>query len=372
MSTFSSQRLCAPVAVLLLFLLAAPFAPAQPAPAEKSFSREAMLRELAQHVISPGYADLAAQCRALTNAIGLLAAAQNQSALDDARKAWLAADAAADRLRCFQTGPVADRDCVPTFYYWQVIPNQIEGIVGDSSQAIGQPLLDNAGATVKGLYAMEYLLFDRRGGQPTEPAESARALDLLSASPRRMAYVLAVARDVEAKAGQLAGDWSATGAQGAMARFVDEGQNSIDRLVNQMAQSIENTIQNHLNFALVLPSPVSGQLYRIKGSRSGNSLQGVLATLEGMADLYRGGGGPGLGDAVKSLNPPLAARVQEGFNTAIAATRAVGEPLEQAVVDKREAIQSAVDQLRALEILFKVDLASTLGVTLTFTSGDGD
>jgi hypothetical protein len=41
-------------------------------------------------------------------------------------------------------------------------------------------------------------------------------------------------------------------------------------------------------------------------------------------------------------------------------------------VDKRAALQNAVEQVHDLEILFKVDLASALGVTITFTSGDAD
>ena len=39
---------------------------------------------------------------------------------------------------------------------------------------------------------------------------------------------------------------------------------------------------------------------------------------------------------------------------------------------ERAALQIAYDKARVLEILFKVDLASTLGVTITFGSNDGD
>jgi predicted lipoprotein len=344
--------------------------PAQPASAAPS--REAILQDLARNVIAQGYQDLAAKCRSLTNAIGQFIASKDQASLDNARKAWAVASDAADRLRCFQWGPVADRDSVSTFYFWQVRPNSIEDLLSDASRAINQSLLDNAGATVKGLYAMEYLLFDRRGGQPTEPAEPARALDLLSASSRRCDYLLAVARDVEARAGKLADDWSAAGAQSAQAKFVSGGQQSLNVLVNEMAQSVENTVQNHLNLALVLPQPTSHQLYRIKGSRSGSSLQGAVATLDGLAKFYGGGRGLGLKDAVIALNPAVATRAQDEFTAAVAATRAVGEPLEQALADRRDTLQTAVDKTRALEVLFKVDLASVLGVTLTFTSGDGD
>jgi uncharacterized protein len=335
-------------------------------------SRETVLRDLAHDVIAAGYQSLAAKCRDLTNAVGQLVADTNQVSLAAAQKAWLAAADAANRMRCFQAGPVADSDAAATFYYWQVLPDNIEAVVNDSSNAIDQSLLDNAGATTKGLSAAEYLLFDRRGGQPTESAPSAKALDLLSASPRRRGYLLAVARDLETKAGQVAKDWTAPGAQGAAAKFAAGGQASINLLVNQLAHAIEDVGQNHLNFVLMLPNPISHQLFRIERSRSGSSLEGTIAYLEGIQTMYRGAGGYGLAEVVKEINAPLAKRIDNQFGVAIAATKAIGEPLKQAAVDNRAAVQKAYDQVHALEILFKVDLASALGVTITFISNDGD
>ena len=372
MNDFFLRQLSAWMAVLISFALTAQCLPAQPAPEKKNFSREAVSRALVQKVITPGYARLDAQCRALANDIAQFNSSPSQAELDRARRDWNAAFEAADSLRCFQNGPVADREFISTFYYWQAIPNRIEGIIIDASQTIDQALLDNVGATVKGLYAMEYLLFDRRGGQPTEPPDSAKALDLLSASQRRREYLAAIARDVADKAGQLSGDWSAAGPQSAAEKFAAGGQTSVNLLVNQLTQSLENTLQNHLNFALMLPAPIDRQLNRIKGSRSGSSLQGVIVMLEGVDKFYQGENGLGLRDAVNSLNPALATRVQDKLKAAIAATRDIGEPLERAAVGKRAAVQNAVEQTRALEILFKVDLASALGVTITFTSGDGD
>lgn len=308
-------------AVWIAFAFLAPCVHAQATPKEKSFSRETMLRALTQKVIVPGQVKLAADCRALAGDIEQFNSSPNQEALDRARRNWIAASDAADTLRCFQTGPVADREFVSDFYFWQVIPNRIEGIVKDPSQAIDQALLDNVGATLKGLCAMEYLLFDRRGGQPTEPPDAARALDLLSASPRRREYLVSLARDVANKAGQLAGDWSATGPQSAAEKFAANGQASVNLLVNQLTQSLENTFQNHLNFALMLPAPIDRQIHRIKGSRSSSSLQGTIAMLEGVDKFYRGENGLGLRDSVNSLNPALGTR-RPGFRRAATSARA--------------------------------------------------
>src|ERR1700720_1451173 len=121
MNRFFSRRWSLWAAVWISLVLTAQCLHAQPAPEEKNFSREAMLRALAQKVIAPGYARLAANCRALANDIEQFNSSAGQAALDRARRAWIEAFEAADSLRCFQTGSVADRQFVSTFYYWQAI-----------------------------------------------------------------------------------------------------------------------------------------------------------------------------------------------------------------------------------------------------------
>lgn len=50
----------------------------------------------------------------------------------------------------------------------------------------------------------------------------------------------------------------------------------------------------------------------------------------------------------------------------------ISEPLERAVERDQDAITDAVSAVKALELALRVDLASALGVTLTFTATDGD
>jgi predicted lipoprotein len=340
--------------------------------APQTFTREAMLRDIAVKIIAPGCENLAAKCRDLTNAIGQLAKAPDQISLEQARQAWRAVASAANQQRCFQAGPMTDRDCATTFYCPRVSPPGIERVL-QSSNLLTQAFLAQIGSGVKGVFALEYLLFGQNGF-PGMATSGPSVLELLSAkdSSRRRTYMLALACDLEAKASQLAQDLASPGDQGASAKFVAGGSKSVDVLVNQLAHALEDAQQAQLHFVLVLPRPLSGQLYRIEASPSGTSLRGVVDYLEGTQRFYLGAGGLGLADALKPVNAPLAKRIEESFAAAIAATKAIGEPLDQAVMDRPEAIQNACDKVHALEILFKVDLASALGVTIFFTSGDGD
>jgi uncharacterized protein len=339
----------------------------------QTVTREAVLRDLVRDVIALGYQDLAAKCQGLTNAAGQLALSPNQGSLDQARQAWAGVAEAANHVRSLQAGPIVDREYAATFYYTRISPPAINGQI-QQKNGIDQAYVTQLDGNAKGMFALEYLLFGHRGYPGINEPDAPLVLEMLSGnnSQRRRAYLLVLARDLEAKASQLALDWTSPGDHGASAKFVSTGQMSVNLLVNQIAHAIEDAQQNHLNFVLVLPRPISRQLYRIEASPSGTSLQGVVAYLEGMQNFYRGAGGLGLADALKQVNAPLAKRVEESFAAAIAATKTIDEPLEQASLDKRDAVQNACNKLHALEILFKVDLASALGVTISFTSGDGD
>jgi predicted lipoprotein len=335
----------------------------------ENFSRERMLRELAGNVFASGWQAVSLRCGELTNCLEQLVNTPNQMNLDKAREAWLAAAQASARMRCFQAGPIAEREWTSTFHYWKVLPARIEEVLHGSGKA-DQALLDKLGCETKGLFALECLLFQQGPTNQIAPV----ILTRLSAtnSERTASYLLALGRELAGEATCIANDWNPTQASGASGKFAAGGQQSVNLLVNQLAACIEDASESHLHFVLVLPNPISRQLYRVERSRSGTSLEGVIASVEGAQRLFQGTGGLGLKDAVKQVNPALEKRIAEQFETTLGSIRALSAPLEQVVVNNRPAVENAYEKTRALEILIKVDMVSALGVTLTFGSNDGD
>jgi predicted lipoprotein len=243
----------------------------------------------------------------------------------------------------------------------------------NSSNVINQSFLEEQGSVVKGLFAVEYLLFES-GGQTNGVAKSPLILEGLAgpSAEKYRQFLPTLTQELAAKAALVANDWAAPGSSGAGEKFAAGGQQSVNLAVNQLAAAIENAAERHLRFVLVLPNPISRQLYRVERSRSGSSLEGLLASVEGAQKFFSGNGGLGLKDAVRQVNPELEKRLAQQFEASISAIRAVNAPLEQAAVNNRAAIENAYEKTRALEILLKVDMVSALGVTLTFSSNDGD
>lgn len=340
--------------------------------AAPAFSRAAMLSDLAEHVVRAGWKDAAAKSRSLTNALEALAAVPKPERLAAAQKTWIEASLACDHMRCFQWGPIADKEFTTDFYYWKVLPYRIQQLIDSGGEPLDAKKMPELGAQVKGMFALEVLLF---------PASSANTgsigpplLDrlLTKNSARVKSYLLTLGNELASEATAIESAWSGSGPNDASAKFVSGGQQSVNAVVNQLIREIEDVSQNQLHLVTVLPMPITPQLYRVERSRSGTSLQGVMASLEGAQHFFEGRGGLGLNDAIRQVNPALETRVTQAFNSAIGSVRSINAPLENAVEKNKPAVEQALEKVRALEILIKVDVVSALGVTLTFSSNDGD
>jgi predicted lipoprotein len=111
----------------------------------------------------------------------------------------------------------------------------------------------------------------------------------------------------------------------------------------------------------------------VQGAPSGVSTALVLAQLTATEALYLGREGDhGLAALVRPVAPTIDERVRSRFRAAKQALTRLGAPLERAVAADRAQVLTAFRALKELELALKVDLASALGVTLTFTGGDGD
>ncbi len=99
---------------------------------------------------------------------------------------------------------------------------------------------------------------------------------------------------------------------------------------------------------------------------SGTSQRGVLALLAGSRAAFSGGDGAGLDDYLAQVAPATARRIEERFARVIAAVEAIERPLESRSKGQAAAVERAQVECRALEILLKTEVASALGVTLTF------
>jgi uncharacterized protein len=340
------------------------FAGAAPPACKRTPRREEVLDALVREIVSTETAEVAARSSDLSAACSRFAEEPRAPELNAARAEWRRAAAAWKQGGAFRNGPLVDLNALARAAYWPVRAEAVEGLLRDA-RPVSAELVEQLGANVRGLYALEYLLFDQDRGM--------KALDRFSGADgaRALALVRAYAESVLGYAGRVAAALGQAG-QGFAATFAGGGQLSINTLVSQMVESVETLCESRLSTVLWMDKVKRLNAGDVEGWSSHTSTHLALSLLVGTDRLYVGGKSGGLADIVSGVAPDIDRRVRARFEAAIRAMRGLGAPIEAVVRHDRAKLEAAVKAVKELEIALKADLASALGVTLTFTSTDGD
>jgi predicted lipoprotein len=308
---------------------------------------------------------VAAHSRQLAAAIASLVASPSAATLQHARDDWKKALLAWKRAYCFRNGPLVETNALLRVTFWPTRVTAVEAILR-ADMPIGQGLLDEQGADVKGLYALEYLLFP---GNTDDDAATVRFTGAGGARARSL--IGALAREVQSYSEDV--ERELADGRAFADRFARGGQQSLSKLVGQMTSTVETVAANRLQLVLDLDASQMLKPSEVEGAPSGTSQTIVSTQLEGTQRLYLGSpGGGGISELVRAAAPAIDGKLQPMFAAAIARVHDLGAPLERVVKTNRPALKSAAAAVKTLEIAMKVDLASALGVTLTFQTGDGD
>jgi predicted lipoprotein len=229
-----------------------------------------------------------------------------------------------------------------------------------SDTPLGDDDIERLGADVRSLYAMEYLLFAERSGSPFR-------VDAPDAGRVRQVLV-AFAGNVSRRAASVDKELAAPLA----AQLAAAGQDGINRLVGLIVGNVEHFVANRLATIAWIASTQRSRAIDVEGGPSAISHRLGAAVLEVTARLYRGEQGRGLAALVSAVAPDVHQRIDGAFATAVAAIQSFSLPLEAVALADRSKIDALLAKCKTLEVALRSDLASALGVTLTFTSADAD
>ncbi|HKQ69941.1 MAG TPA: imelysin family protein [Polyangiaceae bacterium] len=327
---------------------------------KRKADRSSVLRALTAEVVAPAIEGVSTASRALELSIQKLAAAPHEGSLGDSRGVFKAALVAWKYAYGLRAGPLVLSNAFLRAMFWPPRPKAIDGVL-EGQRAIDEGLLEELGVDAKGIFALESFLF------AVDKSDEATVSRLAAERSRR--YVTALAVNVRAyadRASRLFGDGRAFADQ-----FASAGQDNVNRLVSQMVDTVE-VVAGRVQKIVALDASGLLRPAEVEGWPSQTSREIASALLQGTEALYRGRGGGGMGDLVNAVSKPIDDRVRAAMDEARNCLADLGAPLEQAVKTNRAGIDRVSRSLKALEIAMKSDMASAMGVTLTFTAGDGD
>ncbi|HKX62952.1 MAG TPA: imelysin family protein [Verrucomicrobiae bacterium] len=329
---------------------------------KRSFTKAGMLEDLVRQVIVPAYSNFTAATDRLAGAGEGFSNQPNAQSLAEVQQAWREAMLSWRSAQVLRSGPLLE--VLGRIHFWPIRRQSVEKVLRDS-RPINEGYIAELGAPAVGLCAMESLLFDLKGGNETVLSNfQGREAE------RRRSYLRALAADLSRQAKGVSAAWTASG--GYAGKFIADGQESVNLMVNDLLQAVEIATEERLKYALDLQESKLLKPEYIQGAAAGISHRSIVEVIRGAHRFYAGVVGFGLVAQLEQIGSPTAQRVERQFQTALKALEAIGAPLEKTLPLDRAVVLRAYEECKTLEILLKTEMASALGVTLTFNSTDGD
>lgn len=316
-----------------------------------------VLGALADEIVIPGYQALSAELGELRAATAELCEAPGPDALEGARAAWRTAVEAWQRTRAFGVGPAAEERLMGDVGFAArapVITYLLEG-----EEPVDPEAVADEGAAARGLYAAELALF----------GEGADAL-ATDDGARRCEYVASVALLAERAVAPITAAWVDGDARGRFVDGLDGGpQSTVDLLVNELSFRVQEIEAVGLA-DLAAASSIDDLDAARRGGPGEHRLAERQALLAGVSAV--------VGDAEHGVAALVGARSPSTRDRLIDAQRAAGEALAVLPPSMADAlgqpddVDVAADAVAALRVVLATEVASQLGVTITFSDSDGD
>lgn len=347
---------------------------------DDNFDQKGFLVHVGGSIIVPAYQGLEQKSLALQEKINAFVAAPENRSLEEAKTALFEARVAWQSCAPYQFGPAEASGLASNLNVFPVDRSKIERNIEEGSYNLGTLANNDA----KGFAALEYLLY-QKDGTPEEVVQG------FAGQPQRAAYLsdvtdLIVGTTTEVHAawspdgGNYLGEFTSDGALGA-----DAGS-SLGKLVNALNLSYErNTRDGKIGIpagirSLGITIPEATEAYY-----AGYSLELGRANVEAYKRLFLGQtleGVKGLGfdDYLKARNAattsgselPLDEAITAQLDAVLGAMDQIENPLAEQIDIDNEKVQQVFAQMQQLAVLLKTDMASALGVVISYQDNDGD
>jgi uncharacterized protein len=293
--------------------------------------------------------EVRAESRALHAAVRALSTEPDRERQRSAQTVLKRATLAWKRAYAFRSGPFVESEGFQRAAFWPARPTLIDAVLNDF-EPIDEQRVQQLGVDARGLYALEYLLFDEA---------NARAMQLPSDGhgERARAYALELSANVLGYANRmqrLLGD-----GRTYAANFSKAGKQSVTTLVTQTRDTLSVVSGK---FARAQRARVENRPlpFAVEGYFSGNSHEIVLAIIAGSKRLYLGGGSGGLSALVAAASTPIDERVRAGFHEVEQRLREVDMPLEVALDAQPYRFRRALTAVAELENVIGLEMAGVL------------
>jgi predicted lipoprotein len=346
----------------------------EPAP-ESSFDKAGMLANYGDNLINPAYAEFKVSADTLKVHCDAFIAAPGVSTLDQLQASFLEASKKFQWVSTFEFGPAETELFRTNLNIFPCDTTEINTKIANANLDFSTV----ADLDVKGFPAMDFLLF----GIQNDDNYIISKFSMDANAANRKNYLNAVVAEIKTRANTVYQAWT-TG------NYISTFKNStgsdvgssLSLLVNQLNQDLEVLKNARIGIpagkrSLGVPLPDKCEAFY-----SGYSLTLAEEHLNNIENIYLGRSrqnvdGLGFDNYLDHIGAQFGSgtlnnAIKNKFSAAKAKLALVPDELADAVVNNATLVDAAYLELQQLVVLLKVDMASALGVSITYVDNDGD
>ncbi|UJW87088.1 imelysin family protein [Devosia sp. SL43] len=322
-------------------------------------------------MIRPGMANFKSRASGLESGMGALCAQPSERTVAIAVQQFRQAAVAYGQIEFLRLGPLMEDNRVDRLLFWPdrrgIGLRQVQAIIAEQDAgATAVMSLRSKSVAAQGFGALEFVLFGT-GAETLLTPEGAF----------RCRYGAAIAANISMIADQLAMGWyqydgvavHLTRPQPENADYRTETE-ALEALVGLVSHGLEAVRDTRIN-PFIAGADTEAKPKQALFWRSGLTMEMIRANMAGMQTLVQVSG---MARAVDEANKGLDNSIQFEFSNAVRALDLITLPVEQAVVDDKQAhaLTYLVLVTGSLQAMIGEQLSTALGLSVGFSSLDGD
>ncbi|WP_209329135.1 imelysin family protein [Lunatimonas salinarum] len=367
-----TRRIYPSVLVVMLVLIGFASCEETEGPEITSFDRGSMLENFARNLVIPAYTDLQSKVGSLENSAEAFVQNPTESALVDLQNAWEEAYTSWQYANAYNFGPAGAqgvrRALVEEIGTFPVSAEKIEDAI------VNSPNFNDFNRDARGFLAVEYLIFGS-GASTSEIVED-------FAAQERGAFLTGAVADIDRRVTEVLTAWNDGYVSGFIQNKGTDVGSSTSMLYNEFVKSFEGLKNFKLGLPLGLrPGQTQAEPALVEAYYSGKSVAMIAGHLNAVENIWygrtrQGQAGIGFRDYLESVvgGPALVTATENQLVEVRAALSAIptDTPLSAQIQTSPEAADRLHTELQRHTRFFKSDMSSLLGISITFSSGDGD
>lgn len=341
------------------------------------FNKELMLENIGQNIILSNYSLLNTAISSFENKLNSFKSNLTITELNGLQNSFIEAYSYYQMCSAFEFGPAESQSFRVNFNTFPTDTNQI--LLNISSSSFVLSAAENIDA--KGFPAIDYLLF---GIAENDSLILEKYKDPLDGS-KRINYFVNIVSDLKLRANQVFQAWNSSSGNYINDFKSSTGNDvgsSISLLVNQLTYDLE--ILKNAKLAIPIGKKTLGSPLPNKSEAyyAGISIYLLRKNIKNLYNVYTGTdfnetNKQGIDDYLSFLNTDyngikLYAAVTNQFNLVLSKLNEVPDPMSQSISNQKVKLDDAYTEIQKLVVMLKNDVASSIGIQITYQDSDGD